>query len=443
MVDTKNISCIMAFLIGVREDILEKYYNAECVGLLDTLRSNTNALQIRYLSIIRTQLMRRYSEIDSTLHYTLNNIDSMQDYFDKENITSLKKIGINVIIPNSSSEKYFIHLNNLILSRIDTVKDLFGDWINWEYIRKLFIITGIKDKNDIKREVDLYKRNISFYPFQMYIHWKPSDYGYIFTSDKKFINLLYSLNDDTFDDYMKYKDADDDTKNSIYSFINAANTVAIFVDCENSDAFKLMNALNSLDSEETSKISKIVLYQDSEHTTSGWNFIEKVTNIPVEHNVITRIKDNKSLVDTMMVAGVTKSCFRDNVDSFIILASDSDYCSMYGSITEAKFLVMLEKEKCSYDLIEMLKEYNISYCAIDDFNSSNSESIKKEVLLSEFESILPKIYGMKPMDITLEVYRNSMITSTYKEMEVFCNRYVKTLKIKFDIDDGLVYEIQR
>ena len=117
--------------------------------------------------------------------------------------------------------------------------------------------------------------------------------------------------------------------------------------------------------------------------------------------------------------------------------------SLYGSITDARFLVMLEHDKCSTALIDTLLDYDIDYCFLDDFNSSNSELIKREVLFAEFEKMFPNIYGMRPSDIAVEVYRNAKVNATFKEMDVFCNKYVKTLKLKFDSDKGLIYEIQK
>ena len=100
--------------------------------------------------------------------------------------------------------------------------------------------------------------NIEYYPFQMYIHWIPKDYGSILYTDGKFISILYQMHNDHFEDKSKFKDATEDTKSSIYEFIDESYKTAIVVDCENSDVFKLYGVLKNLNQDELSKIEKII-----------------------------------------------------------------------------------------------------------------------------------------------------------------------------------------
>ena len=46
------------------------------------------------------------------------------------------------------------------------------------------------------------------------------------------------------------------------------------------------------------------------------------------------------------------------------------------------------------------------------------------------------------MDLTYRIYEETKVTATKKEMENFCNRYVKTLRLKI-VDDKFVIEIAR
>ena len=97
-----------------------------------------------------------------------------------------------------------------------------------------------------------------------------------------------------FNDNEKVTDAADSTKTSIYDFIQKNVSTAIVVDCENSDVYKLFAMLKNLNQEELSKIKKIILYDDY-HTTTGWDWLEKFTSIPVEHIEVERVVDNKFL----------------------------------------------------------------------------------------------------------------------------------------------------
>ena len=68
---------------------------------------------------------------------------------------------------------------------------------------------------------------------------------------------MYGLHHDTFDDPSKYKDANAETKNSIYDFLRCSMRTVIAVDCENSDVYKLYATLKNLNQDELSKIEKI------------------------------------------------------------------------------------------------------------------------------------------------------------------------------------------
>ena len=57
--------------------------------------------------------------------------------------------------------------------------------------------------------------------------------------------------------------------------------------------------------------------------------------------------------------------------------------SMLFHLSHARFLVMIEREKCGPDMKAALAESGIFYCYLDDFYSGNSEDIKKNALFKE------------------------------------------------------------
>ena len=135
----------------------------------------------------------------------------------------------------------------------------------------------------------VYYEHILLYPYQMYIHWSPSDQGNILFNDKRFVSLLYRWHNDEFTEYNKVSDAGSYIKDSIYDFIDDSRKVVIVVDCENSDPYKLSATLRRLNSTYTEKITSIILFDDI-HTASAWSSLEKFTSVSVEHILIERIK---------------------------------------------------------------------------------------------------------------------------------------------------------
>ena len=301
-VDTMEIVTTIAYLIGVKKSALEVSFREQCSDTLDFLYDNKEASIIRYLSKIRTSLFQHFKKTDDAMRYNLKNLNSLE-WYDKDNIKQLERWGISVIRANYRSEKYMLDITKLINEHIDDCSALFYDWINWNYIKGLFFVPKYNKPNVMRDEFNKYMTNIEYYPFQVYINWTPKNYGGILSSDRKFLKLLYEMNDDVFTDHTKYRDADDETKNNIYNFIDNSEKTAIAVDCENSNPFKLYSVLNGLNQDELAKITKITLYDDS-NTTAGWDFLSNYTNIPVEHIEVDRILGRKSLVDVRMTASV-------------------------------------------------------------------------------------------------------------------------------------------
>lgn len=236
----------------------------------------------------------------------------------------------------------------------------------------------------------------------------------------------------------EHVDAVEDTKENIYEFIRESMRVVIVVDCENSDVYKLYGVLKNLNSEQMSKIEKIILYDDY-HTSCGWDWLEKFIHIPVFHEEVERVTDRKSLVDIKMTAGVCEAYYKDNIDSFILCSSDSDYWGLISSVKDAHFLVMYEYSKCGQSIKDALTKRCIFHCSIDDFYTGNASDLKKKVMINELKNLTNDIVGKNGWEMTRQIYERTKITSTEREMKDFYNKYVKSLRLKIN-EDG-VFEI--
>ncbi len=269
---TTSLVTVISYMLGMDEDKLQMHYGEYNEDLIKSLQSNKEATIIRYLCRLRTALLLNFMNTDNEIRFNLGNIDRLS-WFHVDEITKLRNWGIEVVHTNYRADKYSESFCELIADHIDACRGLFPDWLNYEYIRDLFVVPKFKKTEVMKEEYVKYKANINSYPFQLYIHWNPGDYGNILYCDGKFLNILYEQHGDVFNDRSKYRDAVEDTKRSIYDYIDLCNRVMIVVDCENSDVYKLHAVLKNLDSDEIAKIEKIVLYDDS-HTTAGWDWLE-------------------------------------------------------------------------------------------------------------------------------------------------------------------------
>lgn len=428
--DTRNIVATIAYLIGVRKSAWISSYGNECSELLTELENNRSATAIRYLCKLRTTLMQRFKKTDTLIVYEFKNLDSIE-WYDAENIQQLEKWGYTILLANKRASDYSLHFNTLIRDNIDSCRELFPDWIAWEYVRDLFIIPKFTSEKIQKFEFAKYMENIDHYPFQMYIHWKPKDFGNLLYNDGKFLEILYDMNNDHFGDKSKYKNAVDDVKNNIYSFIDNSYKTVLAVDCENSDVYKLYGMLKNLNRDEIEKIEKIILYDDR-NTNNGWDYIEKFIGIPVEHIEVQRVVDHKSIVDMRMATGICREFYKNDVSSFILLSSDSDYWALISSLPEAEFLVVIEYSKCGHAIRETLDANGTYYCSLDDFCTGNIEELKRAVLLNELNVLLPDLMKYNGKELANMLFERARIEADENEIMNFYNKYIKTIKLTVD-----------
>ena len=217
----------------------------------------------------------------------------------------------------------------------------------------------------------------------------------------------------------------------IYSFIDNSFKTVLAVDCENSDVYKLYGMLKNLNRDEIEKIEKIILYDDR-NTNNGWDYLEKFIGIPVEHIEVQRVVDHKSIVDMRMATGICREFYKNDVSSFILLSSDSDYWALISSLPEAEFLVVIEYSKCGHAIRDTLDANGTYYCSLDDFCTGNIEELKRAVLLSELNSLLPDLLSYNGKELAKMLFERARIEADENEITNFYNKYIKTIKLTVD-----------
>ena len=159
-----------------------------------------------------------------------------------------------------------------------------------------------------------------------------------------------------------------------------------------------------------SKIVKIILFDDI-HTSTAWKLLDSFTEIPVQHENIVRVKEEKSLVDIRLSVGTTKEFYQNRIDSFILASSDSDYWGLIPVLEEAHFLVAVEEEKVGTAIRRKLEDAGITYCYLDDFCTGNSGQIKERALLKEIQDRLEEEVNFNIRDVLNEALAASKIKS--------------------------------
>ena len=181
------------------------------------------------------------------------------------------------------------------------------------------------------------------------------------------------------------------------------------------------------------KDKKIILFDDI-HTTRAWSCLSHFLDIEVEHIEVERVNDYKSLVDIKMTAGACKEFYSNDIQSFILVSSDSDYWGLISSLPDADFLVMIEYSKCGKDIKEKLENNGIFYCSIDDFCSGNIAEQKSYAMQEELKGQLEQALNLNAHTLLETVYRNCRIQASETEQKNFYDRYLRTLQLTMDAD---------
>lgn len=438
---TRIIISYVAYLIGVRKSIFENEHEPPQLEYYEQLDKNKNCKIIRELCRLRCSIERNFGQINAKMRREYKTLRTLGDLVPLDALNYLELEGLTIIKnKNTQPVDYIIEINRYICDRINNCRDIFPIWVDWQYIRELFIMPNGLSVQGTKAAADLFYSKRDSYPYQMYLNWDPGDDGNILFNDKKFLTLLYRQNGNIFEDISRVTDAGEGVKNNIYDFISESKKVVLVVDCENSDPYKLIATLKNLDVDQISKITKIILYNDV-HASTAWAIFEKhARGIAVEHIMTERVKDSKSLVDMKLSNGVFREFYANLVDSFIIAASDSDYWALIEDLPDARFLVMLEWSKCGPDIKNALESRNIFYCYIDDFCTGNSNDIKIEALLREVRAYLDRtpLSRWNVNEMLHEVYRNTRVTMTEAEENQFYNTYIKPMSLVIDPTSGAV-----
>lgn len=435
----------VAYLIGIPKKIFDNEHEPPKIEVFNKLEKEKKARIIRNLCILRNQMEHCFSKICKAIQQEQRSIMAMPEYIPSDVLQKLYEDGIDIYKNMREPNPFVFMLNQNINNRINNCKDLFPEWINWDYLSSIFIMPEGTNEEGVKKAADFFYENEAFYPYQVYMNWPAEDEGNILFNDKRFVTLLYSWNSDEFRNISLVSDVSGRTKANIYTYIENSDKCVFIVDCENSDPYNLCAAIRNLDQERLEKIEKIILFDDV-HAASAWEMLGSYISIPVEYILIGRLKDNKSLADVKVTARTCKEFYENGVDSFVLVSSDSDYWGLIQELPEAKFMIMVEHRKCSPALKEALMKNDIFYCFIDDFYSGGGDDIKTAALDRELSYAIKASLDLNLNNIMQEVLVRTRIDMTADEVNAFIRRRLKgqiKLEINEDNDVELVYKIKR
>ena len=425
-VNVYTIVSKVAYLIGVEERLFKDGDNLR-YEVFSEMNNVSETKIFRALNIIRTGVMKNFKEINTKIFYEMKNLDSFPEYIDQNALSFLSEHGIKVLKANTRADEYVFIISKLINERAaEMVKICFPVWIKPEYLKSIFTVK-CGNKKEGKALAQNFSSKLNNYPYQMFLNFEASEGNILF------LDLLYRKNRDKFTDSSKVNDISSMAKDAFQEFLEAADAIHIVVDCENADVFKVYSMLEGLKKaypqDLFKKIKKIKLYDDI-HTSSAWKLLQRFTDIKIDHTLTGRVKEDKSLVDTRLTAGVCDSYHVDHIHNFILVSSDSDFFGLIEARPECNFHLMVERKNVSNYVIDAMDEYDASFCYIDDFCTGNLENLYMDAMRLEIREFLEKKTYIDLQRLFSTAAHNARLDISPSEVESYCNKYSKDIHIE-------------
>ena len=294
-------------------------------------------------------------------------------------VADLAKYDIEIVNAGSLSRNV-MELNELIDARIEKIALGFKG-VPQEWIQELFHMPNGDKVDGVRAAVRKYRQYKNFYPYQKYINWSfaetPEDKRSknIFGNDRELHELLAEMHRDKTVQLM--------------DFIGTAKDVVVVVDCENSDAQRLYDSLAFM----KRFLRKIILVDDT-HTNLMWDeLVREYRNegVRVEHDELPRLKEQKSLVDLRMVAKTCEEYYKNHVEHFILVTSDSDIWALISSLPDADIMVLAERCKSGDLLLEALTQNHIPFVFMEDI-TEESTLLMDRIMRREIEKQMSRSY---------------------------------------------------
>jgi len=344
----KPICQKLQYLIGVPKKYIDNFEEFD-KGVLSTIRK---------LCSLRSVIIEKFTDINNEFR---NGVQLSEIGFTTKLISDLAQCDIS-IENRPSLSRNVIELNELIAEKVKPVSLGFYP-IPEEWIQELFNMPAGDTIEGVKNATRKYRQFKNYYPYQKYINWPFESTSEerrsrsILRDDKSLHEMLSEIH------FPKFI--------SLMDFVGMAGDAVVVIDCENSDAQRLYDALDIV----KLYVQKIILIDDT-HTNRIWDEIVreyKEAGISIEHDEFPRLKEQKSLVDHRMVAKTCEEFYKNNIKHFVLVTSDSDVWALIHSLPDAEILVLAERCKSGDVFIDALTQNKTQRVFLEDITTESTE----------------------------------------------------------------------
>lgn len=162
---SKEICVTIGYLMGVNKEFLTQINDSKNIDeILAKINKIESAKAIRHLNNLRSNIMLGFKNISRSIRINSANYKPIYKHEYLENdFKVLSKLDINIITGRQDLNEYIKIINQEIMKRINDIKPLFPEWIEFKHIINMFNMPP-----SIDSEREKYQINQSFYPYKRY-----------------------------------------------------------------------------------------------------------------------------------------------------------------------------------------------------------------------------------------------------------------------------------
>lgn len=429
----------MAYMLGIDEKFFGEDQNFDR-KIFDELNAdkNKNARIMRNLCILRNKIHYHFGALHHELVNNHRDVLTNYEYIPDSVTRQLLRDGVKLnqrakVHPRELVKDINSHINN----RIGNCKNVFPDWLNWEYIRELFKMPDGTTDEGAKLAGESFIANRFNYPYQAYLNWEGSlDNGNILLNDRRFTELLYDIYGDELQHINRVVDVSDKLKGDIGEFIVNGSKVRMYIDCENVNVFNINNMLKSLGEERLAHIDKVVLINDIKTNYTLDDIKNDIDGVEFVEHTMERLNEHKSSADIALAMELVSDYYEDQVDSFVLVSSDLDFKEVIKKLHDkARFLVMVERKWCNRNYLEQIEDFGAMYCYLDEF--ACDDKVFNQLLVSRINGRLADELNINVRNMLDDLIRELHITMDDAAKTQFFDRYLRSIKLEVATDGQL------
>ena len=161
----------VAYLLGIHKRYFENENEPPKLEIFKKLELDKRARIIRNLCILRTQMEHNFLKICQGIQQEGRSILGMPEYMPISAMQALSDDGVEIYVHLKDPTPYLVNLNKNIKSRINNCRDLFPEWLNWDYLSDIFIMPDGLTEEGTKKAASFYYENMNFYPYKQYLNF--------------------------------------------------------------------------------------------------------------------------------------------------------------------------------------------------------------------------------------------------------------------------------